>query len=874
MKNRLLCFVFWSLIAMTTVGQGSYEVPLEIPTYDSNNPAMVFIDSNDDWGVINDESKTYFFVTPGDYTALGEIEISTPGTAESPRWLVYYNPDSPEDFVTHPVDMSPELRAEFERIELSGSHWIVDRLYGTATTGSKNPTLDLHGANVIVNRMLCEGGGGGAGQVSINASNIVVQNSVMRNTQIIPNIDIHGMKISGGFDVRIVNNEIYNFAGDGVQLGDKPESFKGVVIYNNDFYIDPSLYPEEVEVIPHENAIDIKQAGVPGGPQNYVLIKNNRFRNIAHTPGGTSPNPDQGTIDFSNKNDPKSHVLVEGNIFYDCKIPFNTKGGGQTSNFTITTNLIYNATRFMVWMDAEETYNHEITFNTIIGVAEFNGDQEWLNTKCQQLEIYGNLILNGHGITLPESNYKSDYNVFFNTTLPVHEGSRSIVLESINPSDFEDYCYPFKMHTNPETLCIPGARPTQLASFTALTAIQYFGETSGVGVSDHRYNQDWCGALYPTPGDGFPVVSFGAPAHADTIAGDLVIEVLASDSDNDLSEVQIFLDGASLGDPITNKPFTYNWSTTDSEDGFYTLKARVSDQAGNTTYSEPIKVFVDNQTDVAPVISLTSPQNGVTVANTVLLSANAADADDDLVGVKFILDGEEFAYEIFAQPFEREWITWGIPDGDYEISAVARDMAGRQVMTDVVTVTVDNSYPPLVSLIGIASDSVLTGKVELLTQTSDKDEDITHVTFMIGDDTIGIAHESPYSLFLDTSLYPNGEHKLTAVVEDADGNQVGSRALFVTIFNEIIEVPLSVTESMFNILPNPIKTSFKVFSAGEGNSFYYRLFTLSGKAVIQGTSEVGQSIDVSEVRNGIYLLTVTFIEGQQYSMKVIKSREL
>ncbi|MEQ9305518.1 MAG: hypothetical protein RJQ14_16525, partial [Marinoscillum sp.] len=297
--NTILVF----LMAIAGHGQ-SYEVSLSVPQYDQDDPSMVLIETNEDWNMINDTDKTYFFVTPGDYTALGEIEITTPGTAETPRWLVYYNPENPADLVTHPVDMSLELRAEFERIGLSGSHWIVDRLYGTATEGSKNPTLELNGANIIINRMLCEGGGGGAGQVSIQASDIVVQNSVLRNTQIIPNNDIHGMKVSEGFDVRIVNNEIYNFAGDGIQLGDKPESFKGVVIYNNDFYIDPSLYPEEVDEIPHENAIDIKQAGVPGGPQNYVLIKNNRFRNIAHTPGGTSPNPDQGTIDFSNKNDP------------------------------------------------------------------------------------------------------------------------------------------------------------------------------------------------------------------------------------------------------------------------------------------------------------------------------------------------------------------------------------------------------------------------------------------------------------------------------------------------------------------------------------------------------------------------------------------
>ncbi|MEP0366886.1 MAG: Ig-like domain-containing protein [Cyclobacteriaceae bacterium] len=872
MKYRFVFLFLWTLMATTSHSQGNYEVAIEIPTYDANDPDMMLIDSNEDWGAINDEGKTCFFVAPGDYTGLGEIEITTSGTAENRRWLVYFDPENPSDVTTHPVDMPAEKRAEFERIGIEGSFWVIDRLYGTATEGSKNPTFVLNESNIIVNRVLCEGGGGGAGQVSIGDSEIVLQNSVLRNTQIIPNNDIHSIKLSEGVDVRIVNNEIYNFAGDGVQLGDKTESFKGVIIYNNDFYIDPSLYPEEVDEIPHENAIDIKQAGVPGGPRNHVTIRNNRFRNIAHTPGGTSPNPDQGTIDFSNINEPKSHVLVEGNIFYNCKIPFDTKGGGTMTNFTITKNLIYNATRFGFWITGEVS-KHEVSFNTIIGVTQFEEDQNWIDSESDQLEIYGNLIVNGGNYSLKDGGYTSDFNVFYNTTVTSAEGSNSMILESLESSDLEDYCYEFKMHTTAETLCIPNARPTQSAAFTHLTADQYFGDIVDVGVDDSNYNQDWCGALYPVSVDGFPVVSFAQPYNQDTIAGTFSIGVLATDTDNDLSDVQLFLDGIALGDPMTTQPFTYSWNTNQSDDGFYTLKAKVSDQTGNITYSEPITVFVDNQADVAPVISLTSPQNEATVANTVLLSANAVDADDDLVGVKFILNGEDLADEIFSEPFEREWITWGIPDGDYEIWAVARDMGGRKVETDKITVTVDNSYPPLVSLVGIESESVLSGQVELLTETSDKDDDITHVTFMVGNDTIGISHESPFSLVWDTSLQPNGEHKLTVIVEDADGNQVASRALFVTVFNEKIEVPLGLTERKFGVIPNPIQSTFKVNSAKGENSFNYRLFTLSGNVVIQGSSEVGESIDVSVIKNGIYILTTTFIDGQQYSMKVIKSRE-
>lgn len=856
--NTILVF----LMAIAVHGQ-SYEVSLSVPQYDQSDPSMVLIETNEDWNMINDTDKTYFFVTPGDYTALGEIEITTPGTAETPRWLVYYNPENPADLVTHPVDMSLELRAEFERIGLSGSHWIVDRLYGTATEGSKNPTLELNGANIIINRMLCEGGGGGAGQVSIQASDIVVQNSVLRNTQIIPNNDIHGMKVSEGFDVRIVNNEIYNFAGDGIQLGDKPESFKGVVIYNNDFYIDPSLYPEEVDEIPHENAIDIKQAGVPGGPQNYVLIKNNRFRNIAHTPGGTSPNPDQGTIDFSNKNDPKSHVLVEGNVFYDCKIPFNTKGGGQTSNFTITKNLIYNATRFGIWMDGDEAFRHEITYNTIIGVKTFNEDQMWVYTKCEQLEMYGNLIQNGSGLLLKEGNYTSDYNVFFNTSAPQSKGSNSITLETIEEADFEDFCYEFRMHTNTETLCIPGVRPTQSATFANLTADQYFGET-GVGVGDQRYNQDWVGALSPVHVAGFPLVDF--QFLTDTVAGVVDIEILASDEDNDLLGIQLFLDGEALGDLMENEPYTYSWDTKLLADGAYSLKARATDQAGNTTYSNTITRFVDNQADSAPVVALISHENGATVANEVIISATASDPDGDLVGVQFILDGTELGAERFAAPFEREWYTTTVPDGSYQLWAVARDMGGRTTVSDVVTVTVDNSYPPLVSIANISGDSILTGDIEIVTEVSDVDDDVTSVEFTAGDESIGVVTEAPYSLVWNTRDFENGEYKLVAIATDSDDNVVPSRAIFIEVFNKILESSDLSNEVIF---PNPASEYIMIKGAVE--EMVYTIYSIHGETLAKGVLKSDQLINISGIPDGVYVVLFGKPGGDQFTTKMIKS---
>ncbi|REE00093.1 Ig-like domain-containing protein [Marinoscillum furvescens] len=855
------------VIALSAHGQNPYEYLCDIPQYDPSDTTMVLIQSNEDWSTINDENKSYFFVAPGDYTALGMIKITTSGSASNPKWLVYYNPENPSDTTTHPVAMEREKRAEFERIKIDGSHWIVDRLYGTATEGSKNPTLELIQSNIVINRVLCEGGGGGAGQVAIQGSEIVIQNSVLRNTQIIPNNDIHSIKASEGVDVRIVNNEIYNFAGDGVQLGDKTETFKGMVIYNNDFYIDPALYPEEVEEIPHENAIDIKQAGVPGTEHNYVLIKNNRFRNIAHTPGGTSPNPDQGTIDFSNKNELKTHVLVEGNVFYNCKIPFDTKGGGAMSNFTFTKNLVYNATRFGVWLTGEVS-GHEVTYNTIIGVSAFNGDRKWIETESTELELYGNLVVNGGGNALPAGGYEADYNVYYNTTATPEEGTHSVLLDSYDAKDFEDFCYTFKMHTSTDTLCIPQACPKQTAAFCYLPAGVYFGANQGIGVSDQPYNQDWCGALYPAPVTGFPQVGFTSVAPNDTVSGMVSLALTAEDADDDLQSIQLYLNGEELGAEL-GFPYTYDWDTQELNDGWYHLKAKALDQKGNSSYTQTVKVFVDNVPEAAPTITLDYPNSGDTLANDVTLVASATDTDDNLVGVRFFVAGKPLGMERFVEPFERIWYTHTVTDGAYTLWAEARDMAGNLVKTEEIEVVVDNSYPPQVNLSSIQNDSVLTGKVTLEADTYDKDNDLVSVSFIAGDDTIGTAYEPPYSWQWDTALFPNGEYKLIAVATDADGNQVPSRAFYVTVYNEIILRPNGWVADI-SIVPNPVRNSFILHIKDSNSPVWYTLYTPSGQIIQKGKHDLLQPIDMRRVGAGLYLLDLKTQNGIRHTVRVLK----
>src|SRR5690606_1861048 len=60
---------------------------------------------------------------------------------------------------------------------------------------------------------------------------------------------------------------------------------------------------------------------------------------------------------------------------------------------------------------------------------------------------------------------------------------------------------------------------------------------------------------------------------------------------------------------------------------------------------------------------------------------------------QFKLDGNDLGPEDTQPPFSITWDTTGLTDGEYTLTAVARDAAGHTTTSDGVDVTVDNSSP-------------------------------------------------------------------------------------------------------------------------------------------------------------------------------------
>ena len=98
-----------------------------------------------------------------------------------------------------------------------------------------------------------------------------------------------------------------------------------------------------------------------------------------------------------------------------------------------------------------------------------------------------------------------------------------------------------------------------------------------------------------TPVDNPPTVTITNPADGGTVSSSVAVTATASD-DNGITQVEFFVDGASIGVDTTD-PYEASWDTTAYSDGTHTVSATATDTIGQTG-SDSVSVTVQNAADV------------------------------------------------------------------------------------------------------------------------------------------------------------------------------------------------------------------------------------------------------------------------------------
>jgi RHS repeat-associated protein len=159
-----------------------------------------------------------------------------------------------------------------------------------------------------------------------------------------------------------------------------------------------------------------------------------------------------------------------------------------------------------------------------------------------------------------------------------------------------------------------------------------------------------------------------------------LLSATATDSLGWVEKVE-FYSGATLIGTALSQPYTAAW--TDIPPGIYSVTAKAIDNLGASTYSAPVTITVD----APPTVTLTSPSAGaVSIAPaTISLAAIASDPDNNLAKVEFF-QGTTLIATVLTPPYTATWSN--VPQGSYQITAVATDAAGAQTTSAPITIAV------------------------------------------------------------------------------------------------------------------------------------------------------------------------------------------
>src|SRR5260221_3838149 len=322
-----------------------------------------------------------------------------------------------------------------------------------------------------------------------------------------------------------------------------------------------------------------------------------------------------------------------------------------------------------------------------------------------------------------------------------------------------------------------------------------------------------------------PAISLTTPVNNASFAtgSTVTITANATDSDGTIAKVEFFQGTTKLGEDLAS-PFTFAWASVPA--GTYSLTAKATDNLNAVTTSAAIAITVSN-TNVAPVVSISSPTSNANFAtgSTVTINASATDSGGTIAKVEFF-QGTTKLGEDLAGPFTFAWAN--VPAGTYSLTAKATDNLSAVTTSAAIAATVSNpNVAPVISLTSPASNAGFTtgSTVAINANATDSDGTIAKVEFFQGTTKLGEDVSGPFT-FAWASV-PAGSYTLTAKATDNAGAITVSAGVPVAVSDPATAVQLGLYASdavlmgSMTLTPDPTTTKGSYFAVPPGNGKNY-----------------------------------------------------
>jgi len=196
----------------------------------------------------------------------------------------------------------------------------------------------------------------------------------------------------------------------------------------------------------------------------------------------------------------------------------------------------------------------------------------------------------------------------------------------------------------------------------------------------------------------------------------------------------------------------------------------------------------------APVVQITAPAEGGTVAGITTVTANASD-NLGVTGVELYVDGV-FESDDSSPPYALSWNTVPFSDGLHELTVYAYDEAGNRATSTVHAQLVQDTAPPVVTITAPMSGASV-GALTTLSATGTDPTGVRLATFTIDGNEVGrtpkpLSVNNTFEVPWDSRGVTPGTHTLMVDVLDGQGTW-GRSTVDFTVFTDSVSPTAALT---------------------------------------------------------------------------------
>jgi glucose/arabinose dehydrogenase/peptidoglycan/xylan/chitin deacetylase (PgdA/CDA1 family) len=373
-----------------------------------------------------------------------------------------------------------------------------------------------------------------------------------------------------------------------------------------------------------------------------------------------------------------------------------------------------------------------------------------------------------------------------------------------------------------------------------------------------------------TPDTIAPLVSITSPTASSTVSG--IVNITASSTDNvAVAGVKFLVDGVLIGSEDTASPYTASWNTASSTNGNHTISAVSRDTSGNIATSTNVLVNVSNVVaDVTPpTISFILPAVDQSIIGEAHIELNASD-NIGISDVSVFLDGILVKSFGTSTVYHEHLDTTLYTNGPHVFSAIARD-SSNNTSTSTVNVTfanpVTDNTPAVTIITSPAAGSTLTGNATITVSAVDNVA-VSKVHIFVDGINVSVDDTFPYEATIDTTVYVNGLHEISAYSEDTSNNIGNATPLNVNINNTPVIPPAT------NLILNPSLETVDTldtskpqnwFKGGWGTNNTVFTYPSAGNHLTKGAK-----IDITSYTDGDakwFFTDVPVVAGETYTLR-------